>query len=50
MHRSYFSNCRALPISRMSLGGESAAKVMTHDEARRIAVNIAKPPGSPLCR
>jgi hypothetical protein len=30
-------------ISRMSRAGESAAKLLTKDEARRIAVNIAKP-------
>jgi hypothetical protein len=31
----YFEDCR---------GGESAAKLLTRDEARRIAVNIAKLP------
>jgi hypothetical protein len=29
---------------RASRGGDSAAKLFTKDEARRISVNIAKPP------
>jgi hypothetical protein len=33
-----------MSISRMSRGDESAAKLLTKDEARRIAANIAKLP------
>ena len=37
------SNSR-MSISRMSRDGDSAAKLLTKDEARRIAANIAKLP------
>jgi len=33
-----------MSISRMSPAGESVAKPLTKDEARRIAVNVAKLP------
>jgi len=33
-----------MSISRMSRGGDSAAKLLTRDEARGIASNIAKLP------
>jgi hypothetical protein len=38
------SNGQQLTISRMSRGGDSAAKLLAKDEARRIAANIAKLP------
>jgi hypothetical protein len=33
-----------MSISRMSRAGRSAAKLLTKDEARRIAANVAKLP------
>jgi hypothetical protein len=33
-----------MSISRISRGGDRAARLLTKDEARRIAVNIAKLP------
>jgi hypothetical protein len=38
------ANSSPMSISRMSRAGESAAKLLTREEARKIAANIAKLP------
>jgi hypothetical protein len=38
-------DCRPLRLSGASSTGHAAAKLLTRDEARRIAANIAKLPG-----